>query len=260
MLELLLTQGQWGASFRLAYAVDVADSIDDVMSPSNVRESGRSVDKVFEEWLKRAHVAGCRTLQDVYNENSSSINDLRDQVLNATRLDTLGMSHEKKGLLVDRALHYFFFNDLQEAGRFFSDRADGTFGVVLASSLYPGEIVFGSFKQPLYIGVDPETEMLVYASELASVKAAGTPGNDQITELLPYIYFLENGEVAHFKIGEGDIPNSVAFPNGFELLGSAPLPDLGGTELVGRHPLTAENLERWASQLMDEGGLGGVGP
>ncbi|MBP9127446.1 MAG: hypothetical protein KBG07_01600 [Elusimicrobia bacterium] len=259
MLELLLTQGQWGASFRLAYAVDVADSIDDVMSPSNVREIGRSVDKVFEEWLKRAHVAGCRTLQDVYNENSSSINDLRDQVLNATRLDTLGMSHEKKELLVDRALHYFFFNDLQEAGRFFSDRADGTFGVVLASSLYPGEIVFGSFKQPLYIGVDPETEMLVYASELASVKAAGTPGNDQITELLPYIYFLENGEVAHFKIGEGDIPNSVAFPNGFELLGSAPLPDLGGTELVGRHPLTAENLERWASQSMEEGGRGWVG-
>ncbi len=192
----------------------------------------------------------------MFNQNGATVDELRQELLNATRMDTQGLSQEKKDLLVDRAIHYFFFNDLQESGRFFSDRADGTFGMVLVSSLFQGEVVFGTFKQPMYVGFDPESEEFDYASELASVKAAGEPGNNMVTELLPFIYFMENGEVAHFKIGEGDIPNSVAFPAGMDFLGANGHPDLSGSEMGGRHSLTVENLERWASQNEGEGGRG----
>lgn len=259
MMEILLTQGQWGASFRLAYAMDVADSIDDVMKQSDVRKVGRAADNVFEAWLKGAQVAGARTLQDVFNQNKGRIDDLKNSLLNATRLDTHGLNQEKKELLAERAIHYFFFNDLEESGRLFSDRADGTFCYVLGSSLYPGEILFATYKQSMYVGYDLESEMFAYASELASVKAAGEPGKNRLTELLPYIYFMEDGEVAHFKLGEGDIPNSTAFPNGFDYLGRTNLPDLSGSEKGGRHSLTAENLERWSSQNEREGGRGWIG-
>jgi hypothetical protein len=67
--ELLLTQGRWGASFRMAFALNVAEHPQhlDVLTEALVRDFDAMADEVFRDWLEENKIStvGCKSLPDL---------------------------------------------------------------------------------------------------------------------------------------------------------------------------------------------------
>ncbi|MGH8476814.1 MAG: hypothetical protein ACRER2_13775 [Methylococcales bacterium] len=97
----------------------------------------------------------------------------------------------------------------KKAVEIFMSRAQGSFGLVATSSLYPGQVALSAFKQPLSVGVSPETHHLFYASEPVALKSAALelPGG------IPYRHDLEDGETVLLRVAPTGTPNEVVSHN-----------------------------------------------
>ena len=257
--ELLLTQGRWDASFRMAYALVVAekpDDVDVVLRDKTVCEFNGEAEVVWNLWLNENGVtgAGCKTLADLYEKASEKLPGL----ILALEVQSLSMrglkdrlDHEKRSNLIRTCVLGFFLNDLREACRSFAEYANGTYGLVMQSSLYPGEVSLVSFKQPIYIGMhaseDPEEDYLVVASEAASVLVAGEPGPRGCPKRPAYLYWMRDGEQAHLRLNPGSARSIITFRDGFG-------PEASETVQI----LNPANLDRWTRQSEKEGGRGWV--
>ena len=256
--ELFLTQGRWDASFRMAYALKVAEKFEDldVLRDKTVREFKDAAETVWNLWLNENGVtgAGCKTLAELYEKVSEKLPGLI-LALEVQSLSVRGLKdhldHEKRVDLIHTCVSGFFLNDLQEACRSFAEHATGTYGLVMQSSLYPGEASLVSFKQPIFIGMhasaDPEEDYLVVASEAASVLVAGEPGPGECPKGPAHLYWMHDGEQAHLRLNPGSARSTITFRDG-----------LGPEAPETIQTLNPANLERWARQSESKGGRGWV--
>lgn len=221
MLDLLLTQGRWDASLRLGYAVLTGRALPrrDLVALTSI------FDQVFTRWavgLDVAHrddcarplVVGCTSLAEVFARNAEATRRLVDALRQASLSVTRDWPDDAKRFrqrIVGRAVHAFFHNDLYTATMLFMERAEGTFGLVMTTSLQPGAVALAAERQPLFIGADPETGMLIYASEAAALTVSCGPSPDGAS--LPYRFDLVDGDLVLLQVREDTADNSITLMN-----------------------------------------------
>ena len=227
MLDLLNTQGRWGASLRLAFAMQRR------LTPPKwyLKELTRVAEEVFARWAApgpSTHdteeaasslppvVVGCSRLTEVYAANPVAVKQLVDSLWQASLQASREWPEDAKGdirkALAD-AVEAFFLNDLYRATRLFMDGAQGTFGLVATTSLQPGAIALAADRQPLFVGADPENGLLVYASEAAALKVAGEPDAEGWARPIPFRYDLRDGDLALLQVREGTADNTLTLVN-----------------------------------------------
>ena len=252
LFDLLHTQGRWDASIRLAYAMQTGAPL----PIWGLKELTRVFEEVFVRWVRetgqpddpqsergdgRLSVIGCASLADVSARNPIAIQALVDDLwqvsLSITR--TWPAEVKQRGRqIVGRAVHAFFHNDLYQAAQLFMSRAEGTFGLVMTTSLRPGAVALAADRQPMFIGADPRTGLLIYASEAAALKGigsacaptaaaraatpllkAGAKAEDEL-QPIPYRLDLQDGDVALLQVREGTADNTLTLLN--QRVGTAP--------------------------------------
>ena len=208
MMDFLITKGIWYASIRLAYHLAIADSLETAFggepsfdAPDNTpsAEEMHSWVEIFEQafLLYRRLLAApkspsfnqylCRLEQDILQEsNNSSIGQ---------------WTWQKRVNFVRTAIHAFFHNDPNLAVKTFMAGAEGSFGLVVVSTLDKEQLVLSAQGQPISIGFNWQEGYMVYASEPAAV--------DSVLFKLPESYRLDldqkGGEIALVSSNEINI-------------------------------------------------------
>lgn len=168
MMDLMICKGDWYASVRWAFlqilavfpATPAAEDLDrwascfeSIFVASAMSRRGhvtRPVGHPWGDWLK-----------DQMTE--STLAELRAE----PRLGTFDSSQLRSW--VHLAIELFLSNDPAEAMRQFMERARGSFGLVVASTIWPERLVLSSLGQPITIGMAPSDGLVLYASETAAV-------------------------------------------------------------------------------------------
>lgn len=172
LMDLLITQGDWYASVRLA-AQQVFPH--DGAAPSLSE---------LERWTA-SFEAGFRALLaeqpwTALDPDDPTVHRLADLILRWLADDVL-LRHHGPELLrrwVDASIEAFLRNDPCRAVIEFMELARGSFGLVVVSSTWPDQLVLASLGQPITVGFDPAAPLALYASEPAAVDAvlAGVRG------------------------------------------------------------------------------------
>ncbi len=199
MMDLLITQGIWHSSVRLAYQLAVADSIESAfggqkpaVDAPNAAPSAREI----RDWAALFENTFVLYRKLIAAPNSPSCNQylcrLENDVLQALARDKSisQWSWQKRVAFARTAIHAFFSNDLYFASKTFMSKAKGSFGLVVVSTLEEGKLALSAQGQPISIGLNKEDEYMVYASEPAAV--------DSILFHLPQSYRLDLDQ----KLGE----------------------------------------------------------
>ncbi len=201
IMDLLITQGMWDASVRLAYQLAIAPSIESAFGGQkpaadapNTAPSQQEISRwaaifentfvLYRKLLAASDSPACRQY----------FNSLEYYILQATDndRDISQWSWQKRVPFVRKAIHAFFQNDLYFATKTFMSRAEGSFGLVTVSTLEAGQLVVSAQGQPISIGFNCQEGYMVYASEPAAI--------DAVLLNLPESYRLDldqtKGEVA----------------------------------------------------------------
>lgn len=201
MMDLLITQGMWDASVRLAYQFGVADSVEESFGGTMPPDYNRHIHgsyKSYKKMIRKQFPNGTPSqaqiykwaaiFEKVFKKNVSTIfsdktKDFSQGLKGVTeemiaqfeselqKDETAGKwTAEKRRDFIKTAVKSFFENDLYTATQLFMEKAKGSFGLVTVSTLEPEKIVLSTRAQPLSIGFDPEGGQIFYASEAAALK------------------------------------------------------------------------------------------
>ncbi len=211
MMDLLLTQGMWDASVRLAYQLEVSSSLQDAFggqepskdapntapSVERIRGLANLFEKAFAASVEAGGLSGITSLAEV---SQAKRKKLERKILQTLEQDSemKKWPDAKKELFVSSAVQAFFENDLYGATRMFMSRAVGSFGLVTVSTLFPDKFVLSARGQPISIGFHPQEKMVAYASEAAALKV---PFGKSQTKI-PYRLDLDQvgGEIAEVSL------------------------------------------------------------
>lgn len=178
MLDLLVTQGLWMPSVRLAYQMTLARSLCEAFGgedPSKMAPSSAPSPDQLQRWadqFEAAFMLHGKTLPP--NQQFPQV--VGQQWLEQTIHASLGQDDGLGGhppdqvmAFIHMTLEVFLRNDLYRATRLFMGRAQGSFGLAVLSTLHPDRVVLSSLGQPMSLGFDPNQSYTVYASEPAAV-------------------------------------------------------------------------------------------
>lgn len=180
MMDLLVTQGMWDASVRLAYQLAIAPSIESAFGgqkPAADAPNTAPSQQEIGSWaatFENIFVLYRKLLAAPDSPASSQyFCRLEHDILQATINDSSmsQWSWQKRVTFVRMAIHAFFHNDLYFATKTFMSRAEGSFGLVTVSTLEEGRLVLSAQGQPMSIGFNWQDGYMVYASEPAAVDA-----------------------------------------------------------------------------------------
>ncbi|HHP7232492.1 MAG TPA: hypothetical protein ACFCUY_16735 [Xenococcaceae cyanobacterium] len=172
MMDLLITQGMWYASVRLAYQMAIAQhlALNKIATATELAFPSvadlTSWAKIFESTFA--------SFPDFPPPDSPYFSPYQDR-LAKNILQALGdrgfpQSIElSKVAFVKTAIKAFFNNDLYRATQIFIAQAKGSFGLVTVSTLEDSQLVLSAKGQPITIGFNWQQKYLVYASEPAAV-------------------------------------------------------------------------------------------
>ncbi|CAK0893766.1 unnamed protein product [Prorocentrum cordatum] len=183
MMDLLLCQGMWLASVRLAFVTEVMKHVDEVFGV---------FDRFFGEALRAcgsdangptsragglvrssAVVAGhFSPTQDAVRALADKIVEFFEQPGNAADIQPHGITGVHLRNFVLRACDYFFGMDLLSSVQLFFQHAEGTFGISVSCTLWPTSIVLASKGQPISLAVDPTRPLVIWSSEPSSLLVA----------------------------------------------------------------------------------------
>ena len=167
MMDLLVTQGMWDASLRLAYQLEIAGSIEAAFGgqrPAKDAPNTAPSKQFLSYWAEI-----CEEDWQKYGARLSTQNGFEDQISAISRSLALGPWCEQKRLaFVRTAVDAFLHNDLYRATQIFISRAKGSFGLVTASTLNE-DLVLSAQGQPMTVGFNLPEAYMVYASEPAAV-------------------------------------------------------------------------------------------
>jgi hypothetical protein len=184
MMDLLITQGMWDASLRLAYQLAVAESIEEAFGgqkPSKTAPNSAPSEAELQDWAAIVEQVFLTHKDRLLLPYANSILELSQKHVRQFELDvlqTLSQNHSisqwsasKQAAFVKTAIHVFFHNNLYQATKLFMSRAKGSFGLVTVSTLSEASLVLSSWGQPIATGFNVQDEYMVYASEPAAVDA-----------------------------------------------------------------------------------------
>ena len=180
MMDLLITQGMWLPSVRLAYQLMIASSVDDAFGGAELTKDAPNTAPArdqLERWARLCEAAFVEHLNHLPEAKeittAHSLYQLQQLMIHNLQQDNqlASIDHCKLCLFVQATLESFLRNDLYRATQFFMLRARGSFGLVTVSTLTPDKLVLSSLGQPITIGVDPQQQYSIYASEPSAVDA-----------------------------------------------------------------------------------------
>jgi hypothetical protein len=205
MIDLLMTQGLWYASVRLAYQLTLASSIEEAFGGEkpakdapNTAPSELDLSSWAEIFDNAFFVYALSLTQADFIFSTEHINRFEKNILRAIAKDgLLGQWPEQKRVaFVKEAIQAFLYNDLYRATQIFMSRAKGSFGLATVSTLEPQNLVLSAQGQPISIGFNRQEEYAVYASEPTAV--------DTILSGIPESYRLDlnpkGGEIAWLSV------------------------------------------------------------
>ena len=182
MMDLLITQGMWYPSVRLAYQQAIATSIENTFGDKNlstdIPDTAPSEDDLntWAQIFDRAFVEETESLKrfDPSKLDPAVLKlsaSLQKNIIRALKNhnSTSGWSQLRLKTFVQFALLTFFDNDLYRANQIFISRAKGNFGLITTSTLLPTELVLSAKRQPISIGFNWSEGYMIYASEPAAV-------------------------------------------------------------------------------------------
>jgi hypothetical protein len=172
LMDLLITQGDWYASIRLAAQQMFPH---DGAAPALVE---------LERWTAAYEAGFGAVLAEqpgaAFDPGTPAVQQLADLILVRLADDVRLRRQDLKQLRrwIDASIEAFLRNDPYRAVTQFMELARGSFGLVVVSSTWPEQLVLASLGQPITIGIDPAAALAVYASEPAAVDAvlAGVRG------------------------------------------------------------------------------------
>lgn len=180
MMDLLVTQGMWDASVRLAYQLEVASGITDAFggqAPAKQAPNTAPTESDLRRWAAIFEAEFLRqTLAVPEAENLFAPDrlELLEQAMAQQLAQTSQLTHlpeQQRVVFARTALRAFLHYDLYRATQLLMSRAQGTFGLVTVSTLEPEHLVLSALGQPLTIGRNRQEQYMVYASEPAAVDA-----------------------------------------------------------------------------------------
>jgi hypothetical protein len=180
MIDLLITQGMWYPSVRLAYHLAGTDSLNssfDGQPPRRDRSNTAPTILELSNWAKIFENTFMLYRRLLTAPNSPACNQylyrLEQDVLQVIAKDDVisQWSWQKRVNFVRTAIHAFFHNDVNLATKTFMAGAIGSFGLVVVSTLEPERLVLSAKGQPMSIGFNGQDGYMVYASEPAAVDA-----------------------------------------------------------------------------------------
>lgn len=180
MMDLLITQGMWAASVRLAYQLTVAPSFAAAFGrqpPSKDAPHTAPSQGAIAAWAKTfesifvAHIASLASPDELYVPEQLAELQREIQDALATHYQFGHLWRRNLIQFVHTAIHAFLHNDAYHAMQLFMAGAQGSFGLALLSTLEPEQLILSAWGQPLTVGFDPYYPYAIYASEPAAVDA-----------------------------------------------------------------------------------------
>ena len=174
MMDLLITQGMWDASVRLAYQLEVAESIEAAFGDQepakkapNTAPSQQALcnwAEIFEAaWRKHNDQGDSPTTNHFSCFETLIFRELSKDILFSQWTD------QKRTAFITTAVDAFLRNDPFRATQLFMSRATGSFGLVTVSTLSRDSLVLSAQGQPMAIGFNLPQQYMVYASEPGAV-------------------------------------------------------------------------------------------
>ncbi len=187
MMDLLIAQGMWFAAVRLAYQLEVADSIEAAFGGGEISSTALNTAPSKSELNQWAN-----TFEHVFTLLYGEVSDAADANVTNSNIDNKKYSHFEQTVLqtlsqdpsvrewsyrqqisfIKTAIQAFFCNDLFHSTQQFMANAKGSFGLVTVSTLEPEQIVLSALGQPIIIGCNTQENYMIYASEPAAIDAA----------------------------------------------------------------------------------------
>ena len=184
MMDMLITQGMWYDSVRLAYQLEVAESIEEAFggqepskdapntapSKQDLRDWAESFERVFQKHTEVMIFLNPSSDLVTFKEDLSIFEDDVLQEISKNILISQ-WTRKKRTAFVRVALDAFLHNDLYRATKIFMSRAHGSFGLVTVSTLAEESLVLSAKDQPISLGFNSPAAYMIYASEPAAVDA-----------------------------------------------------------------------------------------
>lgn len=184
MMDLLVTQGRWSASLRLAYQMGVATSITEAFGGKHLSNDAPNTapsEEQIEVWAAIAQAVFEKhsgTLLLPYADSMLEVSRQRLTSFEQALLQALlrdrkvkGWTRSQQSAFVKNAVYAFLHNNLYQAVKIFMSKAVGTFGLAAFSTLSEESLVLSALRQPMTTGFNVQDEYMVYASEPAAVDA-----------------------------------------------------------------------------------------
>lgn len=184
MMDLLITQGMWDASLRLAYQLAVTESIGEAFGeerPTKAAPNTAPTQQQINQWTTIAEQIFVQHKDTILLPNAKSMVELSTPSILQFAQDLLHAlsqhptiqpwSSAKQAAFVKTAIHMFCHNNIYQATKLFLSRAKGSFGLVVASTLNEASLVLSAWGQPIATGFNLQGQYMVYASEPAAVDA-----------------------------------------------------------------------------------------
>jgi hypothetical protein len=180
MMDFLIAKGMWDASVRLAYQLTVANSLEEAFGGEEPAKDAPNTAPSKEELNNWAQIFD-RVFEFYATLLSEEDQLLSKQYLQRFEEDILRKVSKNKAIaqwspqqrtaFVKTTIYAFFNNDPYQASKIFMSKAEGSFGLVLASTLDGERLIVSSKGQPISIGCNAPQEYIVYASEPAAINA-----------------------------------------------------------------------------------------
>eukprot|EP00441_Pelagodinium_beii_P046966 CAMPEP_0197620904 /NCGR_PEP_ID=MMETSP1338-20131121/1609_1 /TAXON_ID=43686 ORGANISM="Pelagodinium beii, Strain RCC1491" /NCGR_SAMPLE_ID=MMETSP1338 /ASSEMBLY_ACC=CAM_ASM_000754 /LENGTH=1722 /DNA_ID=CAMNT_0043190209 /DNA_START=60 /DNA_END=5225 /DNA_ORIENTATION=- len=191
MMDLLLCQGQWTASVRLAFVTTVLKHVDEICDWQKLEPSAPNCapsPKVFAAWasvfedvFSKEFAEDFQPSRESYNVLSTKVREAFENIYDLTA--KLGAEADQnlndwiisQGLLQRfclEACKCFCQNDMLAAVHLFFERAEGTFGISVSCNLWPEKIVLSAKGQPISLAFDPDKPLAYWASEPLSLSTS----------------------------------------------------------------------------------------
>jgi hypothetical protein len=223
-MELFVTQGLWAESLRLAYhrtavpAPDFSSVTDGMKDKEKIRKIRGILAahpapslKVFRRWAQTAEEIFFEETKDrFFTDDAKSLKDTRsgrrerlvERLAGAFQGKAFDeIPADRARVFAEAAVEAFLENDLYTAARKVKSSSEGTFGMVMTTTLQPNQVVATSHRQPLSLGFHRAHGTVGVPSERATlkVKASGEAGADAaFDERLDLDLAL--GEIAHIEL------------------------------------------------------------
>lgn len=204
VVDYVHAQGMWDAALRFGFFEKVSSSLHDKAPPAVLwKKWGALADAAFSELLRESQLKPVREWTLMPGGDRDKVKTALSETLLRDQDYLKWVPESKRGDFLKQAVQAFLDHDLYTTARIVKSRSEGSFGVILTSSLHPDKTVLFAHSQPLFIGYDPELNFVVWASEAAALKASFTKDGRKRT--IPFRFDLdqETGEIVELRMEDG---------------------------------------------------------